>query len=329
MIWSLWINISCKKQHDEEPIIPTIPPLTDLIPYDKLYQGKLAFQRVGPVDNAYSGIYVVDIAQQRSWGIGGQDFDGPAISPDGQTIAYATTALTETAYDVYIMNVDGTNPQCIAAINGQENNPRWAPNGTQILFHAFHFDSDVDGLYRQSPVPNPADLKLVIDFRKLDPSFDFYNQSGSLSVSPNGTIAISYRGVYTLDSSGAEFTKIISEPDNYSLHSAAWSPDGNRLAVLAMNTNQFNILSISVVLYTPDGANADTLVTLSASGNNTWLGSNSYSLCWSPDGSKIAFTRPDGLDVGSHIYTIKIDKTDLTQVTFASGITDRSLSWSK
>lgn len=326
--WLIYINFSCKKDSDKEQIIHAIPPLTDLIPYEKLSHGKLVFQRVGTEDNAYSGIYVIDIDLQRSWGIGGKDFDGPAISPDGQKIAYATTALTETAYDVYILNTDGTNAQCIESINGQENNPRWTPDGKKILYHAFHFDSDVEGLYRQSPVPNPADRELVVDFRRLVPPFDFYNQLGAFSVSQNGAIAITYRGIYILDSNGSEFTKIISETENHPLYSAAWSPSGDKLALLAMIIDQGDIQSLDVILLNQDGTNPDTLTTMTASGNTTWWGSNSYSLCWSPDGLQIAFTRPDGQDLGSHIYIIRIDGTGLTQVTSAPGVADRSLSWS-
>jgi hypothetical protein len=36
------------------------------------------------------------------------------------------------------------------------------------------------------------------------------------------------------------------------------------------------ILSVGVILYNPDGTHPDTLVTMAASGNTTWLGSNSY-----------------------------------------------------
>lgn len=328
LIWSLWINISCKEKSDEESMVHPIPSLIDLIPYEKLGQGKLVFQRVGPIDNAYSGIYVIDANQQLAWGISGGDMNGPAVSPDGTKIAYSTTALTETAYDIYVMNIDGTNIQCVSDINGQENNPCWTHDGTQILFYAFHFDKDVNGLYLQSPLPNPPDRKLVIDFRKLNPPYDFWTWYGSISVSLNKKIAISYRGIYTLDMDGSNFTRIISESDNNPLYSATFSPDGSKLALLAMKTNQFNIQSIDIITFNPDGTNPDTLVSMTASGNNIWSGANSYSLCWSPDGSKIAFTRPDGPEVGSHIYIISTDKTDLTQVTFKAGVTDRSLSWS-
>ena len=215
----------------------------------------------------------------------------------------------------------------VSDINGQEKNPRWTSDGTEILFVAFRFDSDIFGLYRQSPVPEPSDRLLVIDFNGLDPPGEFNDFEDTYSVSPKGKIAISSNGIYTFNSDGSNYVRIIPQSDYHPLYSPSWSPDGNKLALLAMNTDPAGILSVGVILYNPDGTHPDTLVTMAASGNTTWLGSNSYSLCWSPDGSQVAFTRPDGPDVGSHIYVIRTDKTELTQVTFSAGVTDRSLSW--
>jgi Tol biopolymer transport system component len=55
------------------------------------------------------------------------------------------------------------------------------------------------------------------------------------------------------------------------------------------------------------GANADP----SAQGCNQPV--------WSPDGTKIAFTRSHSNDVDGEIYTVNVDGTGLTQVTQAPG----------
>ncbi|GEM_PF-3156573 len=132
---------SCKDPPDEEPVIPTFPPLSDVIPYDTLGEGKLVFQRIGPMDNAYSGIYVLDVSQQKAWGISDGDLDGPAVSPDGQKIVFTTYTNDETAYDVYIMGIDGAYRERISNIPGQEHIPCWNPTGSKILYLAIHFDS--------------------------------------------------------------------------------------------------------------------------------------------------------------------------------------------
>jgi Tol biopolymer transport system component len=134
----------------------------------------------------------------------------------------------------------------------------------------------------------------------------------------------------TLDADGSNIKHVISRPiEGEQLCSPAWSPDGQNIALLSLRRDSTGITSIAVVVYAPDGAGADTLVSLPASGVSIWgANDNNYSLCWSPDGSQIAFTRPDGKDVGSHIYLIRKDHTGLTQVTFADGVSDMSLSWS-
>ena len=51
---------------------------------------------------------------------------------------------------------------------------------------------------------------------------------------------------------------------------------------------------------------------------------NSVSVCWSPVGSKLLFNKPEGNFV-SHIYVINPDGSDLTKVTTAENVADRSL----
>jgi len=99
-----------------------------------LGHGKLVFERIGPVDNAYNGVCVVDMDQQRKWEISGEIMNDPAVSPDGNNIAYTNLYSDSTWYDVFIMNIDGTNQRDITKMVGQESCPSWTFDGTQILF---------------------------------------------------------------------------------------------------------------------------------------------------------------------------------------------------
>jgi Tol biopolymer transport system component len=323
------VNSSCKKQSVVEPNFPTFPSLADLVPFSNLGQGKLVFERIGPSNNNYSGVYVVDIDQQRSWGISGTVIYGPTVSPDGQMIIYTSSTSAPTYFDVYVMNSDGSNRQRVSDIVGQEQSPSWTSDGTQILFLATRFSTSIPALYRQSPVPNPSNQVLLIDFGGINPP-SVYIPEGPVSASSTGKLVLSAAGIRTFDSDGSNMTLIIPQQSNSQrFYSPAWSPDGQNIAVLSMlRDSSFNILSIAVLLFASDGTHPDTLISLSASGTTDYVGDNSYSLCWSPDGSQIAFTRPDGQAVGSHIYLIKKDHTGFTQVTFATDVTDRSLSWS-
>lgn len=322
-------NPGCKKESPVGPSGPKFPTLTDPIPFGALGMGKLVFERIGPFSNNYQGVYVLDVGQQRSSGFDGI-FDGPSISPDGKQIAFAALTSIQSAYDIYVIGVDGTNRQLVAELVGQDGSPSWTYNGKQILFHSTPLRSPLfTPIYRQSPVPNPSDRTKLIDFGEVDYP-NIYFPDGPVSAAPNGKLVVSTGEIWTMDGGGTNLKLVLPRPANGErFYSPAWSPDGNNVALLSIRRDSLSITDVTVLLYPTTWNYPDTLVSLSASGKGEWAGNNNYSLCWSPDGSQIAFTRPDGVDVGAHIYLIKKDGTGLTQVTFADGVTDRSLSWSQ
>jgi Tol biopolymer transport system component len=332
---------SCEKSNPVNTWSSTLPPLSDSIPFSKLGSGKLVFERIGSKTDYENVIYVVDIDHQDSWIVGGGLSGESAVSPDGQKIAYSTVSSPpEAAYDIYIMDIDGSGSQRVSDIKGTEQSPSWTPDGKQIVFYSWLSVPEVtpSGVlndlvyYRQSPAPNPTDRTRIFDLEVVNA----YYPEGPVSVSPNGRMAVFSNwtnwhgidvGIYTFDSGGTNIKKI-----NGTLYSPSWSPDGKYLAALAVrydnSTSTTYYASVSIALFDSNSAEPTTLVTLSASGWSVWSGANTNSLCWSPDGSKIAFTRPEGNDV-QHIYIINRDGTGLTQVTSADSVTDRSVSWGR
>lgn len=313
-------NPGCKEESPSEPGVSTLPALTDPIPIDRLGEGKLVFERV-PFGEVNGIIYVVDVAQQRSWGIDpanrGGGVTGPIVSPAGTRIVYAALTSIQTAYDIYIVDVNGANRQRVTDLPSHESYPSWVDDGTQILFYG----SGVY-LYRQSPVPHPTDRVVLIDFGTFDLQ-DLSAPGEPVSASSNGNLLVPKRGAYVTDADGSNPVHVILPFLNERLFSPAWSPDGLNIAAGVVRGGGTADVSIAIVKYEADGTGPDTLVTLRGDGG-------AYpSLCWSPDGSQIAFTNSDSTDLGGHIYLIRRDRTGLTQVTFGTGVTDRSLSWSR
>ena len=303
--------------------------LTDPIPFDRLAPGMLVFQRIGPPGNRYMGAYVVATGQQRSRGISYVPVNDPSVSPDGSRIVFTSFSTIPTAEDVYVVGYDGTNLERVSDLAAKEQSPGWASDGRQIFFFAVPLASTGDSvqLYRQSPGRQTGDRVLVFDSGTITPPTRF---SGPVSASPTGTLLVAGGGIRAISSDGSEVNLLIPVPgEGKTLYSPCWSADGQNIAALLVARDTAGIRSVSVIVYTADGASADTLVTLAASGGSEWSGNNSYSLCWSPDGSQIAFTRPDGVGAGSHIYVIGKNHAGLTQVTSAAGVIDRSLSWGK
>ena len=322
-------NFACQEATDEPTDstingLPHFPPLTDTIPYEKLGQGKLVFQRIGPMDNNYSGVYVIDIDNQSSWGIGSGVFNSPAVSPDGQKIAFARWASYDSFHAVHIMDINGSNIQSVTFMEGQDRSPSWTPDSSQILFWVALGEPP---LYRQSPVPNPVDRTLIKTF-----SYEgnkLWQLEGPFSVSQNLKLAFaaffsqSPQGIYTMDIDGSNLIKIASKGSSQlgAFYSPAWSPDGQKIAYLLYGNG------LELFVMDADGSNPSSLAYFEPNGN-MWSGQNDISVCWSPDGSKIAFNKKEEGELISHIYIINSDGSGLTQVTFAEGVTDRSISWS-
>ena len=322
-------NFACQQKAADGSKAPTpsgFPVLTDKIPYEKLGQGKLVFERIGPIGNNYSGIYVIDIINQSSWGIGSGVFDAPAVSPNGQKIAFTRLGTLNTAYDIHVMNIDGSNIQRVRITEWQDRSPSWTPDSSQIIFWG---SANEPPLYRQSPVPNPVDKTLIKTFRIEGNQGWVLNGPFFVSSSLKLTFAAYFMGspwgIYAMDIDGSNLRRIASV-NLINPYSPAWSPDGQKIAFLGDSANP---KFLELILMNADGRNPRSVAmfdTTNATGS--WLGNNDLSLCWSPDGSKIAFNKKENGNLISHIYVINADGSGLAQVTFAEGVTDRSISWS-
>jgi Tol biopolymer transport system component len=74
---------------------------------------------------------LADGAGTELWnGQGAQIFGGPAISPDGQSIAFSVRQRGQTL--LYVMKADGTNARVVANSLDLQGAPAWAPDGQSI-----------------------------------------------------------------------------------------------------------------------------------------------------------------------------------------------------
>jgi len=325
-----WFSISlfaCKSTSPSEPKLPTLPSLTDPIPYARLGQGKLLFERIGPTNNNYQGLYVLDIANSRASSSINGTTETPSLSPDGQKIIYAQSIPGGgIEWETFVANIDGSSPQNISGIVGRDIYPSWSTNSLAVLFFV---DSTVDGavrLYRQSPVATPSNR---VEITKFNPP---RIPLGSASVSPTERLVLISHGesiveIHTMNMNGTDPKLLVSNSTaGKSLYSPVWSRDGQKIAYIAAYQDangQYN--SLDIMLMSVDGSNQVVLAAPQASGRG-YGGQGELSLSWSPDGSKIVFNRPEG-DLVSHLYLINADGSGLVQVTSAAGVADRNVSW--
>jgi len=130
---TLLVFIACNKKEVMEPQKIEFRAFTDPIPYDVLGSGTIVFERIGPYPGEYEGCYIIDIDNQKTWAFDFGLATGYYVSPDGEKIAF-TMHSGKNAYDVYMINIDGTNLIRLDAIKGQDRYPCRVPDGTNVLF---------------------------------------------------------------------------------------------------------------------------------------------------------------------------------------------------
>jgi Tol biopolymer transport system component len=319
---------------------PTPMPALEAIPYDALgSKGRLVFERIYET-GITSGLQVIDVAARTSWGFSGEPYSAPAVSPDGQTIAFSTLSRTlspPTYYDLYATDMHGGNLRRLSENEGQDAFPAWSPDGSEIYYRVA--EGINTNVYRRPPQGSAA-LK-----QQVPVNLHCVDVRGPISVSSNrrllfsaaactnSTSPVKGHGIYVFNTSGNVVRVIGSNEFNFSLqyHVPAWSPDGSEIAFLEHDCDLAvgEMPVARVRLMNADGTGLRTIAQLPISGcvlQGSWAGYE-YALAWSPDGQRIAFNNAVSAML-IHIHVVKRDGTGLTQVTTARA-TDRSLSWSQ
>jgi TolB protein len=241
----------------------------------------------------------------------------PAWSPDGSQLVFSASvnspepskcvpqhAIPSCNYDLYIINVDGTNLQRLTAtVDAQERMTSWSPDGAQIVFQSggmvhgcgcspLHI-INVDGT-GNTPITPPETFLAY-------PSWN--HATNSIAVEAGGT---SFNMLFTIDPERLVVRPVATTPAAFQASAPAWSPNGTELAFVSVSPASRGFLAIMGMNATNDGG---TLQQLALKVNVD----RAFAPTWSPDGQYLAFAS----DVGSAetLYIVKRDGTGLTQIT--------------
>lgn len=209
----------------------------------------------------------------------------PAWSPDGQKIAWLSRGPNGTGADIFVMNADGSDQQNLTPKPGNRGEPRWSPDGRAILFTAVPPG--------QPPTPSAGPYSDDVYVMNADGSgqrkLTHTREAGEfgLAWSPHGQqIAFTRHAgtsgevrivVMNADGSAkhAVTPKLAHTGDGWVTVTAAWSPDGRRIA--------FDY-HYAIYVVNADGSELRRLA------------QNAYAFhSWSPDGRKLIFARLPGL----------------------------------
>jgi TolB protein len=221
--------------------------------------------------------------------------DSPAISPDGTRIAFLTARhdpnprFPNLKYELYIMELDGSNPHRLTTSEAAEDHPAWSPDGSWILFDA---DYDADGFAEIYTIqPDGSNLTRLTSNAANDQFADWSPDGSQIAFSSdrNGNCDI-----FVMNTDGSNQRPLTDSPD-WELF-PAWSPDGTRIAFNGLVPNSRNT---DVFVMNADGSNVRQLTDSPRFDENP---------TWSPDTGQIAFqTDRDG---NFEIYLMNADGTD-------------------
>ncbi|NLF00806.1 MAG: hypothetical protein GX601_07495 [Anaerolineales bacterium] len=168
-------------------------------------------------------IYVLDLATgENSLLTDAAEHDlEPAISPDGSRIAFARSRLDMSGQDIWVMNVDGSDPHIIASMeHAIATCPDWSPDGQQLAFYAAK-----DGHFRLFLVSaDSGDLTELAWGGRNDMMPDW---------SPDGTQILfasdrdGQSDLYIMSPDGSNLQKLTDSLENE--WRPRWSPDGKHI----------------------------------------------------------------------------------------------------
>ena len=233
----------------------------------------------------------------------------PVWSPDGQRIAF--TANPKGNYDIFLMQLDGSQVSQLTTASSQEKEPAWFPDGSKIVY-----SREKKTLVRKSI----ALYSIEINTGQLNKIIPRYSRSHGIPfVSPTGTL-VTFTGKRTFGWDAAVYNiekkKVTFLDEGGKSCRARFSRDGRHLAYVSSKADGKG----DIWLMKPDGSDKIRLTHRDDSYD--------YFPAWSPDGQYIVFNSSRQHDHNGdwQLYIIEV-ATRKTSLLFDSPGNDVFPDW--
>ena len=213
----------------------------------------------------------------------------------------------ETPSGIHLINVDGTGLRRLPGTKPGDQNPRWSPDGTQLVYW--------------TDATSPGEIYVVdadgSNRRRLteeDPDSDYYASDGFPVWSPDGRLIAfeSFRNgdwhIWVMRPDGRGARRLTTEGSGG--YSPSWSPDSKRIVFSGAGS----WASLGIVNLAREISSIKT------------HSPTDFSPAWSPDGTQIAFTSTSQHKKGD-LYLVSADGGDPTRLT-RNVVADLDASWS-
>lgn len=156
----------------------------------------------------------------------------PTWSPDGQRIAFQSTAFGSgsgniVAVDIYAINLDGSNQVRLTNDPGDDLGPKWSPDGSRIAFSSSR-DGDEEIYVMNADGSNPRRLT---HNPGLDQQPDWSPDATRIAFTSDrdANPDVDGRDIYVMNAAdGLGLLRLTDDPAGD--YGPAWSPDGARIA---------------------------------------------------------------------------------------------------
>jgi Tol biopolymer transport system component len=250
----------------------------------------------------------------------GKYINDPVWSPEHSRIAYS--ALAEGNQDkIFIMTADGSETRQLTFGASRDKFPTWSPDGKQIAYISY-IDGTPNLFVMDTRGQNVKQLTFATGKNTvLWPSWSPVSDMIAFSFNKAGE-DVDFR-LHIIKSDGTGEKEILSSSDpDLSDHEPGWSPDGKKMYFLSNRTSQMEIWKLDYDKWEQDIAENKNI-------DKTDIGLKQVSKLASvnvnpdhrprvsPDGKKIVFygVGSDWNNIGSNLYTINTDGTNLTNIT--------------
>jgi Tol biopolymer transport system component len=155
------------------------------------------------------------------------DASSPAWHPDGSQLLYQRSgaALPGLSFEVYKVNIDGSNPTVLASSPAEDSLPFWNPDGTIIAFNSRRTDPAAD-IHLMDSFGNNVSAPLGVP--GVEDSWPNWSPDGSQLVFHSRRDDAAGEEIYRMPAIGGAATRLTTNVPNFDIF-PAWSPDGSRI----------------------------------------------------------------------------------------------------
>jgi Tol biopolymer transport system component len=233
-------------------------------------------------------------------------------SANGSKIVFGSSRLSGN-HDIYVMNVDGSNETRLTTNAAYDDQPKWSPDGTRILFM-----SDRDGNFEIYLMNADGSSQTRLTNNPAADGFPAWSPDGTKIAFVNGDLRNPPTfEIYVMNADGSNRTRLTN--DSLIDGVPAWSPDGTKIVFMGGANSVFNPNAFEIFAMNADGTNRTQLTN-----NGIADGQPSYS----PDGTKILFASGDAMSPnGIEIFVMNANGSNRVQIT-TNAVTDGFPAWS-